>query len=196
MNDPLPEHPVPCKQKRNSWSLEIQGLVNRPVSFALNDLPRLEQSSLTDDFRCLEGWVAEDCLWEGVPLGSPLNRAGVQSDARFVRIFGIDEGYECYVPLEQCDRELIALRLNGVRLPSSHGGPARLVWPEGEAECWQSVKWVCELEPVRDRPREDPARNLALTRLDNQAKNRLLLNPLSVVQGTKGPAPFRETYTL
>lgn len=91
--------------------------------------------------------------WEGVPLRWILRRAGPTPGAREVLITGFDGDagapvesgriFARSLPIDRAMTDpdlLIATRMNGVRLPRSHGGPVRLVVPGWYAMA--SVKWV------------------------------------------------------
>ncbi|MDE3078232.1 MAG: molybdopterin-dependent oxidoreductase, partial [Chloroflexota bacterium] len=63
-------------------------------------------------------------------------------DARYVRAGSGD--YVVPVSLERAKQALLCDRLNGQALSVEHGAPWRMVVPG--AECFNSVKWVTDLE--------------------------------------------------
>ena len=66
------------------WQVEITGLVNKPKTYALEDLQALEEDKYIYRFRCLEAWSLV-IPWQGFPLKKLLEKAEPTSDARFVR---------------------------------------------------------------------------------------------------------------
>src|SRR5689334_1692156 len=48
------------------WRLRIDGLVERPGNFSLQDLQELPQDHQTSDFHCVTGWTVKDVRWSGV----------------------------------------------------------------------------------------------------------------------------------
>ena len=140
--------------------LRIDGLVRSPTVLTETDLSELTQQSLTDDFRCLEGWSVPDQNWEGVPLSVLLDLAGPLPSARYAAISAAD--FSVTVPLDaDTSNVLLATRLNGAPLETDHGGPCRLVMVE--QACYSSVKWVDAIRLAEDLP-EETARDIAAAR--------------------------------
>ncbi|WP_333714847.1 protein-methionine-sulfoxide reductase catalytic subunit MsrP [Yoonia sp.] len=66
------------------WSIKLDGMVDRPGDYALDDL--LAGLSVEDRlyrFRCVEAWSMV-IPWNGIELADILNKVGVQSGARYV----------------------------------------------------------------------------------------------------------------
>lgn len=82
--------------------------------------------------------------WEGVAVAAILGRAGVQPEARFLKVYA--GNFTVLLTLEEAltGGALLARCLNGTPLTPEHGAPLRLVAP-GRA-CFYSVKWVDRLE--------------------------------------------------
>ena len=140
--------------------LRIDGLVRNPTVLTEADLSKLTRQSLTDDFRCLEGWSVPDQNWEGVPLSVLLDLAGPLPSARYVAISAAD--FSVTVPLDgDTSNVLLATRLNGAPLETDHGGPCRLVMVE--QACYSSVKWVDAIRITEEMP-EETAREIAAAR--------------------------------
>jgi sulfane dehydrogenase subunit SoxC len=158
--------------------LVIHGLVDRPLSFGVNDLLRYPLVSRFYFLECsgnslvnalpeplqlscgvIHGLVS--CSeWTGVPLGLLLEEAGVQAGAAW----GIAEGADGArmnrsLPLAKLrDDALVALHQNGERLRSEQGYPLRLFLPGWEGNT--SVKWLRRIELARGpvHSREETAR--------------------------------------
>ena len=144
--------------------LRVEGLVRSPTLLTGADLVNLTQQSLTDDFRCLEGWSVPDQDWEGVPLSVVLDIAEPLPNAGYAAISAAD--YSVTVPLDgDAAQVLLATRLNGAPLEADHGGPCRLVMV-GQA-CYASIKWV-DCIRLTEAPPEDTARQIAAARNANR----------------------------
>ena len=140
--------------------LRIEGLVRNPTFLTEADLSELTRQSLTDDFRCLEGWSVPDQNWEGVPLSVLFDIAGPLPNARYAAISAAD--FSVTVPLDaNVSNILLATRLNGAPLEPDHGGPCRLVMVE--QACYTSVKWVDTFRLTEEMP-VTTAREIAAAR--------------------------------
>ncbi len=72
------------KMVTSPWSIKVDGMVDRPGDYALNDL--LVGLSVEDRiyrFRCVEAWSMV-IPWNGIELADILNKVGVKSGARDV----------------------------------------------------------------------------------------------------------------
>lgn len=155
----LPIHPHPDIDLR-TYSLQVDGLVDRPARFHLSDLLELADDGIDDDFACLEGWTVPAQAWRGVRLMTLLAQVGVQSAARWVQASCAD--FSLPLALPDAGTALLALSLNGAPLPVEHGAPVRLLVPGGA--CFTSVKWLDHLE-LRATPAANTAESIARARL-------------------------------
>lgn len=157
----LPQHTprIPPLDLAN-YRLGVEGAVDKTLRLSVPDLRALPQITVTADFHCLEGWVARDRSWQGVPLATVLEQAGLHADARYVAVYAADhEGtYNVVLDREQAlvPTALLALARQGQPLSHAHGAPVRLQITG--ADCFVQVKWVQRLvalqEPVPARGRE------------------------------------------
>ena len=93
--------------------------------------------------------------WRGVRLADLLNKAGVRPDALEVAFDGSDSAvmpggadFQKSLPATKAlDKDtLVALEMNGERLPPLHGAPARLVVPG-----WTATYWMKHLSSIEIR---------------------------------------------
>ena len=118
------------------YRLNITGLVERPVSFSLDELRNMPARSQITRHDCVEGW---SCIakWTGTPLGAVLDQAGLKPTAKFVVYHCYDQmggglsGPEVYY--ESSDlidayhpQTILAYGLNDETLPIANGAPVRV----------------------------------------------------------------------
>lgn len=132
---------------REFWTLDIDGLVERPLTLTYADLleRRLVERIIT--IGCVSNEVGGPYIgtarWLGVPLRDILDEAGVADGAAQVFSTSID-GWTCGFPVADAldGRDaLIAIGMNGETLPPDHGFPARLVVP-GLYGYVSATKWL------------------------------------------------------
>src|SRR5205807_5625359 len=66
----------------SDYRLQVDGLVDRPLSLSLAELRAMPPTHLVRDFQCVTGWRVRQVPWTGVRLGAVLDAAGVQPGAR------------------------------------------------------------------------------------------------------------------
>ncbi|MFB6091572.1 MAG: molybdopterin-dependent oxidoreductase [Haloquadratum sp.] len=164
--DELESHPVPDDVDPEEWTLRVTGAVSRPLCLSRDDVVALPDGELTDDFTCVEGWRAQDLSWRGVRVETVLSRASPRAAARYVLVHAMDGDYASAFPIDRARDALLAFELDGEPLPVEHGGPARLVPTDDGADCWESIKWVTEIEVLETEPASrDTAEEIALDRV-------------------------------
>jgi DMSO/TMAO reductase YedYZ molybdopterin-dependent catalytic subunit len=150
----------------SSWRLHVDGFVDRPRSFSLDDLKKrtdkreeavtLECSGNSTRPTRMSGLLS-NAVWSGVSLASILKECGVQPEAREVVFFGSDmekeakpqtggkeyttpHGRSIYVQDALSPEAMVAYEMNGKPLPARQGFPLRLILPG-----WYGVtqvKWL------------------------------------------------------
>ncbi|WP_111413067.1 molybdopterin-binding protein [Billgrantia lactosivorans] len=134
------------------WRLTVDGLVERPQRFSLDELRSMPSRTQITRHDCVEGW---SCIgqWTGVVLGDLLAQVGVRDEARFVvfhcadRYRGGDAYYESLDMIEAYHPQtLMAYGLNGGNLPVANGAPIRL---RAERQLgYKMAKYVMRIELV------------------------------------------------
>jgi len=131
------------------WSLELKGLVDRPMRLNHNEVKALPMKEQYGTLECISNEVGGDLIstayWKGVPLKELLAKAGVKQTAKKV-IFRAADGYSTAIPLVKAMHPdtLLALEMNGVPLPDDHGSPVRLINPGHYG--MKNPKWITEIE--------------------------------------------------
>ena len=113
------------------WTLQVGGLVRRPLAMSLDALKALPQREQITRHDCVEGWSAIG-KWQGPQLGPLLAQAGLLPDARYAvfhcaDVFG---GAPYYESIDLVDafhpQTILAWALNDAPLSEGHGAPVRL----------------------------------------------------------------------
>jgi DMSO/TMAO reductase YedYZ molybdopterin-dependent catalytic subunit len=152
-----------------TWRLEVDGLVERPLSLSLDELRARSAVEVAVTMECAgngrahvephvvsQPWLLEavgTARWRGVPVAELLEEAGVGESAVDVLFTGLDRGvegdeeqsYARSLPVDTV-REgdaLLAYEVNGAPLPAQHGFPLRLVVPGWYG--MTSVKWLSRI---------------------------------------------------
>ena len=125
-----------------TWSFSIDGLVEQPRNFSLDEFMQLPAVKVYADFHCVTRWSRLDNVWGGVSTRELAKQVGVQAAAKFVLVFGYDYGWSTNIPLEYflAEDSLFAWSHDGALIAPEHGGPVRLIVPQLYA--WKSAKWV------------------------------------------------------
>jgi DMSO/TMAO reductase YedYZ molybdopterin-dependent catalytic subunit len=135
------------------------------VTLSLEELERSPSVKLTEDFKCLEGWKVEGVRWEGIPLSSVTARMNLSSKVRW---FVIGAGnFTCLISRKRASRgsTILASKMDGRKLNSSHGGPFRLVF-QGQ-KCYESIKSVDRIIAI-EKPRKTTAERIAVSRIEEK----------------------------
>jgi len=131
------------------WHLEINGLVENPRVFRLEDLKEIRSVEQETTLICisngLDAGLISNAVWKGVAIHDLLDPAVPRSHAARVRFWGVDN-YTDTIPLEKAmePTTLLAYEMNGVPLPHRHGHPARVIVPGYFGE--KHVKWLTRIE--------------------------------------------------
>ena len=158
-----------------TFSLEIGGRVERPMTLSLDDIRARERVEVPVTMECAgngramleprpvsQPWLGEaigTASWTGTPLRPLLEEAGIADGAVEVAFTGLDRGVEGGVPQDYAralplDEALnagaiLAYGIGDVPLPPQHGFPLRLVVPGWYG--MTNVKWLTRIT-VLDQP--------------------------------------------
>jgi len=136
-----------------TWTLEVDGLVDRPLKFTWEQYRELPRVKVFADFHCVTRWSRLGNLWEGVSIHELIRQAGVHPTAKYVIATGYDSGWTTNLPLRDLLQPdvLLADTHDGEPINADHGGPVRLMVPLLYA--WKSAKWLKKITFVEaDRP--------------------------------------------
>jgi DMSO/TMAO reductase YedYZ molybdopterin-dependent catalytic subunit len=125
-----------------TWQFDVDGLVEHPQSWSLDEFMQLPAVKVYADFHCVTRWSRLDNVWGGVSTREFARVVGIKPEAKFVVAFGYDDGWTTNLPIEYflAEDSLFAWSHDGQPIPPEHGGPVRLIVPQLYA--WKSAKWV------------------------------------------------------
>jgi DMSO/TMAO reductase YedYZ molybdopterin-dependent catalytic subunit len=148
-NWPVLDLGIKPKIALENWSLAVDGLVARPLSWSWAEFQAQPQVRSTSDIHCVTAWSRYDNRWEGVSARHLLEQVRPLPEARHI-LFHAHDGYTTNLPLTAFEEEgvLLAAKWEGEPLAPEHGGPVRVVVPK--LYFWKSAKWVKRLEFVAE----------------------------------------------
>jgi DMSO/TMAO reductase YedYZ molybdopterin-dependent catalytic subunit len=122
--------PVWETSQRGEWTLEIGGLVGKPMKLTLQNLVDMPRVHHRVNHYCVEGWTAVE-QWTGVPLRDLAKLAEVRPEAQYVDFESFDSGYHESWDIESAmhPQTVVAYGLDGHMLGPAHGAPARVYSP-------------------------------------------------------------------
>jgi DMSO/TMAO reductase YedYZ molybdopterin-dependent catalytic subunit len=129
--DPDPAYEALLASAFKAWRLQVDGLVQRPGRFSLDELRAMPRRTQVTMHCCDQGWSAIG-QWSGVPLAWLLQHVGILDKARYVVFHAMDkiQGLGLFDSIDLFDafhpQTILADQLNGATLPKGHGAPLRL----------------------------------------------------------------------
>ena len=152
--------------KTRPWTVEVEGLVNKPGKFAIEDLIKLSaQEERIYRLRCVEGWSMV-IPWVGYSLAELIKRVEPQGSAKYVEFFTLadpktmpyvgsrilDWPYTEGLRMDEAMHPLTLLTFGmyGEVLPNQNGAPVRIVvpWKYG----FKSGKSIVKIRFVEKEP--------------------------------------------
>jgi sulfoxide reductase catalytic subunit YedY len=157
--------------KPRPWTLRVEGEVQKPKTFDIEDVLKLPLEERIYSLRCVEGWSMV-IPWIGFPLASLLGQVQPTGKAKFVElatlhdpeqmpgqrpnIFSISSLEWPYVEGLRLDEAmhpltLLTVGMYGQVLPNQNGAPVRIVvpWKYG----FKSAKSIVRIRLVADQPK-------------------------------------------
>ncbi|MFD1743845.1 protein-methionine-sulfoxide reductase catalytic subunit MsrP [Rhizobium helianthi] len=153
--------------KPTPWAVSVEGLVNKPKTFGLEELLKMPLEERTYRMRCVEGWSMV-IPWIGFPLKALLDQVEPQGSAKYVSFETVvrpsempgQSGFFQPLPwpyveglrLDEANHPLtiLAVGLYGETLPNQNGAPIRLVvpWKYG----FKGIKSIVKIKLVEKQP--------------------------------------------
>lgn len=128
-----------------SWSLALQNGGQLLAQWNWAEFEALPQTERTFDIHCVTKWTKLDTRWRGVMFDDLIQAAGLTSTPHMYVMAHCDGGYTTNLPVADLigGKGMVATHFDGLPLPATHGGPARLLVPH--LYFWKSAKWVRRL---------------------------------------------------
>jgi DMSO/TMAO reductase YedYZ molybdopterin-dependent catalytic subunit len=128
-----------------TWTLELSGEVEDPVSLTYDELRALPATEVTTDIHCVTRWSRFDAGFKGVHWRELAKLCRPKPTANFA-IAHAEQGFTANVPLSALEDEhaLVVYEADGEPLTPDHGWPVRLVIPS--KYFWKSAKWLTGIE--------------------------------------------------
>ena len=136
----------------SAWALTIAGAVEDTHSLSRADIRELVDEVENPDRTVVEDWNGDGHRWRGARVDDLLAQAAPDPDAAYALVHAMDGDYSCSFPLDRLGEALLAIELDGDRVPAERGGPARLLVVDDSADCWESMKWVSRIDVRTDNP--------------------------------------------
>ena len=136
---------------RDRWSMTVDGLVERPRTWRLDELIALPAVTQETTLMCISNAVGaglmSNAIWKGVPLRTLLEQSAPRSGAVEVAFHGADSFVDTFSFDKAMEpTTLVAYEMNGAPLEDRHGFPARIIVPGLVGE--KNVKWITRIQVV------------------------------------------------
>ncbi|KIZ43768.1 MULTISPECIES: sulfite dehydrogenase [Rhodopseudomonas] len=190
--------------------LMINGLVDKPLVFTMDDIRRMPRVNKVYFLECAANsgmeWrgaqlngcqfthgMIHNVMYTGVPLKVLLDEAGLKPNAKWLMLEGADAaGMNRSLPLSKAlDDVLIAFAMNGEALRPEQGYPLRAVIPGWQGNLW--VKWLRRIE-AGDQPwqtREETSKYTDLMPDGRARKHTFVMDAKSVITNPSPQAPLK-----
>ena len=189
----------------------INGLVNKPLVFTMDDIKRMPgrvnrayflecaansgmewRGAQLNGCQFTHGMI-HNVWYTGIPLKTLLDEAGVKTNGKWVMPEGADaSAMTRSIPIEKAMKDcLVAFGMNGEALRPEQGYPVRLVVPGWEGNMW--VKWLRRLE-VGDEPwhaREETSKYTDLLADGRSRRFTWIMDAKSIVTNPSPQAPLK-----
>ena len=129
----------------STWTLEVRGEVEQPLSLTYDELRALPSTDVTSDIHCVTRWSRFDARFRGVHWRELSALCRPTQSARFA-IAHAEHGFTANVPLAAIEdgAALVVYEADGEPLTPDHGWPVRLFVPS--KYFWKSAKWLRAIE--------------------------------------------------
>ncbi len=143
-------YPFDPKVDVAKWSLEVKGLVARPLKLSYTEF--LQAAPSVERYQTLEcianevgGDLISNAKWKGIRVRDILALAVVRPESTTIIWRGADGYYES-VPLDAAmdPESLLAYEMNSEPLPQKHGAPVRVLLPNRYG--MKQPKWLISIE--------------------------------------------------
>jgi DMSO/TMAO reductase YedYZ molybdopterin-dependent catalytic subunit len=141
----------PSPPSPKDWSLEVGGLVQKPIRLGQGAIEAMPRISYTVKHHCVEGWTAV-ATWTGVPLSAIVTLVRPTEQASYLRFDSFDSDYYNGWDLKSAmhPQTILAYGYNDRPLMMNHGAPLRLYSPIKLG--YKLTKYLTRMTFTRERP--------------------------------------------
>jgi DMSO/TMAO reductase YedYZ molybdopterin-dependent catalytic subunit len=120
----------PGKLDRESWKIEISGLVEKPTILNWSQIMDLPSKTVKTRLTSVTRWSIEGD-WTGIPISEIAKAFNMKKEAKFLRVYSYRKIYDTTIDLNIAFKEktLLSYKFNGFELTEDYGGPIRLLVP-------------------------------------------------------------------
>ncbi len=133
------------------WSVRVEGCVEAPQEFSLDQLRQLTVLQQSVDIHCVTRWSKLGAVFTGVALAELLSLVQVRPEARYISFLARSQrGHSTSLLLEDALKlgALLVWEVDGEPLAEIHGGPLRTVVPG--RYFYKSLKWLERIELLKE----------------------------------------------
>jgi DMSO/TMAO reductase YedYZ molybdopterin-dependent catalytic subunit len=126
------------------WTLRVDGLVEEPVTWTLDQLRALPTTTWRGDIHCVTTWSKLDTSFVGVDVDTLMGAARPLPQATHAMVTSTTR-YRTNHQLADitAGHAWVVWEHEGRPLPREHGGPVRMIVPH--LYFWKSAKWVSSI---------------------------------------------------
>lgn len=92
-----------------TWTFEVEGLVQNPLKFSLDEFLQLPAVKVYADFHCVTRWSRLDNVWTGVSAREITERAAVKPEAKCVLALAYDYGWTTMCRSNTSSKKILCL---------------------------------------------------------------------------------------
>ena len=135
---------------RENYKLQIDGEIENPATFSLQELKKLQDKEIVADIHCVTSWSKFDTKWSGISFQKVFSIVKPKETARFLEFYCADSGFTTTVPIERlkANNTILALTYDGQPINDKHGGPVRPIIPN--LYFYKSAKWVVKITFLKE----------------------------------------------
>ena len=117
------------------WTVKVSGAVTKPLQLNYADLAKRPQVKLENVVMRKSQGEDTTNTWDGPALDAILKDAGVSAKATGLTLKAAD-GYAIQLTMQELNKAIIALKMDGKWISEDEKGPIRLVAPDKPANAW------------------------------------------------------------
>lgn len=120
----------PGRLDKETWTLKVEGLCDRPTEFNWQQLMDLPQVTVNARLTSVTRWSVRGD-WGGISFRDILDAVGMQNTCTYLRFWSHGNYYDTSIPLDIAlkEKSLLATSFDGEALSEDYGGPIRALIP-------------------------------------------------------------------